>query len=489
MTRPGTRNGSAKVRREELPQNIGRYRPQSHLAAGGMGRVFLALDPEGRTVAVKQLHPGLSHESGMRERLRREVEVMRKIRSARVAELVDADLDADPPYIVTRYVQGRTLRDVVEAEGPLRGNALLRMARGIAEALVAIHAAGHVHRDLKPSNIMVVGGEPVVIDFGIAREQDATRLTVEGGAIGTVGYIPPEVLEGAVAGPPADVFAWGATIAYAATGRPAFGTGGVQAVALRAYRGAADLDGVPTELHPLVTAALAPRAEFRPDAATLAGALAGEPAAFTMDPAAVQPVPAPGYGTAAQPDTEPVRPGRRRSLVIGASAAAAAVLISGSLLVWRPGGNGDPPRPSPSPSPVAAPARPSYQETIDNGKAGQRLMEFLGANVGKKVLVFAPLAGEITPYAGNGEDFDSFGENDRALFTFWPECREKLDPGERPTSKKCVGVQITILGEQPARVGLLWTSGFYRVQGNFEVSMDGTNQGIHAFTLKPAEAA
>ncbi|GIH73020.1 serine/threonine-protein kinase [Sphaerimonospora thailandensis] len=480
------------MRREELPENIGEYRPQSHLATGGMGRVFLALDPEGRTVAVKQLHPGIAHESGMRERLRREVEVMRKIRSARVAELVDADLEADPPYIVTRYVQGRTLRDHVEAEGPLGGDALLRMAYGIAEALVAIHGAGHVHRDLKPSNVMVVGGEPVVIDFGIAQEQDATRLTHDGGAIGTVGYVPPEVLEGAVAGPPADVFAWGATVAYAATGRPAFGTGGMQAVALRAYRGAADLDGVPGELRPLLTAALAPRAEVRPDAGTLMRALAGRPADFAMDPAAVRPVPAPGYGTAAGPgiagpDTEPVRPGRRRALAIGASVAAVAVLVTGALLVRQLGEKSDPPRPSPSP--VAAPSRPSYQETIDNGQAGERLMDFLAANVGKKVLIFAPLDAEITPYAGDGEDFDSFGENDKALFTFWPRCREKLNPGEQPTSAKCVGVQVTILGEQPAPVGLLYTNGFYRVQGNFEVSMVGTNQGIHAFTLKPTEAA
>ncbi|WP_169951713.1 serine/threonine-protein kinase [Microbispora sp. H11081] len=476
------------MRHEEPPKKIGRYSPQSHLATGGMGRVFLALDPEGRTVAVKQLHPGIAHESGMRERLRREVEVMRRIRSARVAELVDADMEADPPYIVTRYVQGRTLHSLVDEEGPLRGDALLRMAYGIAEALVAIHDAGHVHRDLKPSNVMVAGGEPVVIDFGIAREHDATRLTHEGAAIGTVGYIPPEVLEGAVAGPPADVFAWGATVAYAATGRPAFGTGGMQAVALRAYRGAADLDGVPGEFRQLLTAALAPRADVRPDARTLVRALSDHPAGFTMDPAAVDPVPAPGSG-AATPGTEPVRPGRRRALAIGAGAAAAAVLVSGSLLVGRFGARADPPQASPSLSPVAAPSRPSYQATVANGQAGQKLMDFLADNAGKKVLFFAPLDAGITPYAGGGEPFDSFGKNDMALFTFWPECRENLDPGEQPTSLKCEGVQVTILGEQPARVGLQYTNGFYRVQGNFEVSADGTHQGIHAFTLKPVEAA
>lgn len=472
------------MRHEEPPKTIGRYRIQSHLAAGGMGRVFLALDPEGRTVALKQLHPGIAHESGMRERLGREVEVMRKIHSPRVAELVDADLDADPPYIVTRYVQGRTLHDLVGTEGPLRGDDLLRMAYGIAEALTAIHDAGHVHRDLKPSNVMVTGGEPVVIDFGIALEQDATRLTREGGTIGTVGYIPPEVLDGAVAGPPADVFAWGATVAYAATGRPAFGTGSMQAVALRAYRAAADLDGVPDEIRPLLTAALAPRADARPDARTLLRALTDRPAGFRLDPAAVDPV---EYGV--EYGVEPVRPRRRRALTVGAGAAAVAVLVSGSLLAGRLGAKGDPPHPSPSPSSMAAPPRPSYRETVDNGQAGQKLMDFLADNVGRKVLFFAPLGADITPYAGDGEPFDAFGTNDKALFTFWPECREKLDPGEQPTSAKCVGVQITILGEQPARVGLQYTNGFYRVQGNFEVSMDGTHQGIFAFTLKPTEAA
>lgn len=488
MAEPGTRTGSAIVRHEEPPKTIGRYRLQSHLAAGGMGRVFLALDPEGRTVAVKQLHPGIAHESGMRERLRREVEVMRKIRSPRVAELVDADLEADPPYIVTRYVQGRTLHNLVDTEGPLRGDALLRMAYGIAEALVAIHDAGHVHRDLKPSNVMVAGGEPVIIDFGIAREQDATRLTREGGAIGTVGYIPPEVLDGAVAGPPADVFAWGATVAYAATGRPAFGAGSPQAVALRAYRGAADLDGVPDEFRGLLTATLAPRADARPDAHTLVRVLADHPAGFRPDPAALHPVQAPEYGAAA-PGTEPVRPGRKRALAVGAGAAAVALLVSGSLLVGRFGAENDPPPASPSPSPVAAPPRPSYRATIGNGQEGQKLMDFLAANVGRKVLVFAPLDADITPYAGDGGPFDAFGRNDKALFTFWPECREKVDPGEQPTSAKCTGVQVTILGEQPARVGLQYTNGFYRIQGNFEVSMDGTYQGIFAFTLKPTEAA
>src|SRR3569833_3200950 len=157
-----------------------------------MGRVILALVSEGLTDAVKLLHPAFSYDHGMRERLRREVAAMRRIRSPLVSRRVDADLEVVPPYLVTDYVQGRTLYDVVKADGPLRGDELRRTARGIAEALVAIHGARHVHRDLKPSNVMLVDNDPVVIDFGIAQAHGATRLTQGGGVMGTVGVMAAE---------------------------------------------------------------------------------------------------------------------------------------------------------------------------------------------------------------------------------------------------------------------------------------------------------
>ncbi len=145
-----------------------------------MGVVYLALNAADEQVALKALHPGMAQESNARRRMGREVETMRRVRSRYVAEVMDADLDGDPPYIVTRYVPGLTLDEVVAGGGPLSGPALARLAYGLAEALAAVHSAGVVHRDLKPGNVMISDGEPVIIDFGIAQLHETTRLTMTG---------------------------------------------------------------------------------------------------------------------------------------------------------------------------------------------------------------------------------------------------------------------------------------------------------------------
>ena len=145
---------------------------------------------------------------------------MRRVRSAFVAEVLDADVTGEFPYIVTRYVPGPTLEAMVRSRGPLSGSGLRRLAYGTAEALTAIHAAGVVHRDLKPGNVMLTDDRPVVIDFGIAQSPDATRLTQTGLVMGTPGYLAPEVIEGQPSSPASDVHSWGATMAFAATGRP-----------------------------------------------------------------------------------------------------------------------------------------------------------------------------------------------------------------------------------------------------------------------------
>lgn len=251
-------------------ERLGPYRLLERIGEGGMGVVHLASDPGGRMVAIKVLRPHVAGDTVARRRLAREVETMRRVRDPHIAEIIDADVTCDTPYVVTRYVPGRTLDEAVAERGPLHGSALLRLAEGLARALTAIHAAGVVHRDLKPGNVMLVAGDPVLIDFGIAQAVDTTRLTQTGMFIGTPGYMAPEAIEGAAAEPAADVHAWAATVAYAATGRPPFGSGSYEAVFYRIAQGRPDLGGVPDHLLPVLRSALATDPRQRPAAAWLA---------------------------------------------------------------------------------------------------------------------------------------------------------------------------------------------------------------------------
>ena len=271
---------------ESLPGKIGPYRLLEKIGEGGMGVVYLARDSDGRPVAVKVLGPAVSSDPNARRRLFREVETMRRVRSRYVAEILDADVNGPSPYIVTRYVPGRTLDDVVRKDGPLPGPALARLAGGLAAAIAAIHAAGVVHRDLKPGNVMLVDGHPVVIDFGIAHIPDSTRLTQTGMVMGTPGYLAPEVIEGLPSSGASDVHSWGATVAFAATGRPPYGVGSYQTVFFRVLQGKAELAGMPAPLVPLVTAALAVDPARRPSAGWLAEQCAG---LYLESPAAVGP--------------------------------------------------------------------------------------------------------------------------------------------------------------------------------------------------------
>jgi hypothetical protein len=280
-------------------ERLGPYRLREQLGEGGMGVVYLARGPADEQVAIKVLRQGVPAEATARQRLAREVETMRRVHSPFVAEVIDADVEGNPPYIVTRYVGGQTLEDVVAAEGPMTGPALATLARGLAAALVAIHSAGIVHRDLKPGNVMLVDGQPVVIDFGIAQAPDATRLTMTGMFMGTPGYLAPEVIEGKPSGPAADVHSWAATIAYAATGKPPFGTGQFEAIFYRIVHGQPDLDTMPAPLLPVVLAALARDPSRRPSAADLADDTAAlDPAALVRSPAGA----AAGIAPLAEPD-------------------------------------------------------------------------------------------------------------------------------------------------------------------------------------------
>jgi predicted Ser/Thr protein kinase len=268
---------------EHTPGRLGPYRLLDRIGEGGMGVVYLARDPEQRSVAVKVLRPAVAGDPNARLRLAREVETMRRVRSPFVAEVLDTDVTSETPYIVTRYVPGRTLDEVVTQEGPLSGARLIRLAAGLADALAAIHAAGVVHRDLKPGNVMLMNGDPVVIDFGIAQALDSTRLTMTGMFMGTPGYLSPEVIEGQNSTSFSDVHAWGATVTFAATGRPPFGTGSYETIFYRILNGKPDLAGVAAPMGELLAAAL------RRDPAQRPAAIQLRSRAAALDPAALLP--------------------------------------------------------------------------------------------------------------------------------------------------------------------------------------------------------
>jgi len=245
-------------------QWIGPYRLIEQLGEGGMGVVHLALDQSGRAVAIKVLREHIAHDSEARSRLKREVQTLARVQDARVASVLDADTEGPRPYIVTRYVPGPSLDRVVADDGPLKGESLLRLGRGLLQALESIHGAGVIHRDLKPANVLLLDGDPVVIDFGIAHVADDIRLTMTGLVMGTPGYLSPEVVEGAPVTEATDWWGWAATLAFAASGAPPFGRGPMDVVLDRVRRGQADLSGVDARLSPLLQAALSPIAGVRP---------------------------------------------------------------------------------------------------------------------------------------------------------------------------------------------------------------------------------
>ena len=238
------------------PTQVGRYRLVGRLGVGGMGRVYAATGPDGRRAAIKVIRDDLADDTGFRHRFRREVAAASAVAGLFTARVLDADPDGDPPWLATEFVEGPSLREAVLTHGPMPEHALLDLARGLAEALAAIHAAGLVHRDLKPANVLLSPAGPRVIDFGIARAVDASRLTVTGQIIGTPDFMAPEQIEGMrESGPEGDVFALGSTLAWAATSRGPFATDQTAATLYRIMAMPPDLRGVPPRIASIVEAA------------------------------------------------------------------------------------------------------------------------------------------------------------------------------------------------------------------------------------------
>ncbi|MFD5859137.1 serine/threonine-protein kinase [Streptomyces chartreusis] len=240
------------------PPQIGSYRLLARLGAGGMGDVYLARSDRGRTVAVKLVRRELAAQEEFRARFRQEVQAARQVGGFWTAPVLDADTEADVPWVATGYVAGPSLQQVVgQDHGALPERSVGILAAGLAHALKDIHAAGIVHRDLKPSNVLVTIDGPRVIDFGIARALetvDESGLTRTGALVGSPGFMAPEQVRGDRITPACDVFCLGSVLAYAATGRLPFGSvdSGPHAVMFRIAQEEPDLEGMPEGIAELV---------------------------------------------------------------------------------------------------------------------------------------------------------------------------------------------------------------------------------------------
>jgi predicted Ser/Thr protein kinase len=257
----------SNVGESPVAARVGGYRLERVIGEGGMGVVHLARledDPAAPPVALKVLRPHVVGDREGRERLAREVASLERVRSERVAEVLDADPFGPVPFVATRFVDGPNLHQLVRDRGPLPSDELAPLALALAEALLAVHRVGVLHRDVKPTNVLLGDRGPVLIDFGLARVAEDPRITATGLLLGTPGYLAPEILYGDEATAAADVHAWAATVAFAATGRSPYGGGPAMAVLDRVRRGEHDLTGVPAALGDLLAACLASQPWERP---------------------------------------------------------------------------------------------------------------------------------------------------------------------------------------------------------------------------------
>ncbi|WP_371669906.1 serine/threonine-protein kinase [Streptomyces sp. NBC_00289] len=249
----------------ELPEYAGHYRLESCLGSGGMGIVHLARSTSGMKVAVKVVHAQFAKDPEFRGRFRQEVAAARRVSGAFTASVVDADPEAERPWMATLFIPGPTLSDHVKRNGPMDGAQLRRLMAGLAEALRDIHRVSVVHRDLKPSNVLLAEDGPKVIDFGISRPKDSELRTETGKLIGTPPFMAPEQFRRPrEVGPAADVFALGSVMVHAATGRGPFDSDSPYVVAYQVVHDEPDLTGVPGNLAPLVLRCLAKDPENRP---------------------------------------------------------------------------------------------------------------------------------------------------------------------------------------------------------------------------------
>ncbi|MFD3590209.1 bifunctional serine/threonine-protein kinase/ABC transporter substrate-binding protein [Streptomyces sp. NPDC058683] len=323
------------------PSSVGGFRLLRRLGAGGMGVVYLGRSETGALAALKVIRAEGATDDDFRTRFAREAELAGRVDSPWVVPVLGADATAHDPWLATAFVAGPALAEAVRDHGPLPSAAVRVLGSLLGEALAAVHAAGLVHRDVKPGNVLLAVNGPRLIDFGIARAADDTALTASGMVVGTPGFLAPEQARGEEAGPASDVFALGCVLAYAATGRPPFGTGTPDALLYRTVHDEPDLGGVGDGLRETLAACLAKDPGDRPGPEEVGARLAADapesPSAWLPDPVARM-VAARSAESLALPDIEP-------TVVDGAgqpvgTTSRRRLLLAGGALLLAGGGTG-----------------------------------------------------------------------------------------------------------------------------------------------------
>ncbi|MFF7976644.1 PQQ-binding-like beta-propeller repeat protein [Streptomyces sp. NPDC007905] len=321
----------------ELPEYAGHYHLESCLGSGGMGVVHLARSTSGLRLAVKVVHAEFARDPEFRGRFRQEVAAARRVSGAFTAPVVDADPEAERPWMATLFIPGPTLSDHVKRNGPMEPAQLRRLMAGLAEALRDIHRVGVVHRDLKPSNVLLAEDGPKVIDFGISRPKDSELRTETGKLIGTPPFMAPEQFRRPrEVGSAADIFALGSVMVHAATGRGPFDSDSPYVVAYQVVHDEPDLTAVPESLAPLVLRCLAKEPEERPTPDELMRELRSVAASY--DTQAFIPAQRTDDGVPRQQPSEAERApasrrnvGRRTILAAGSLALAVGAVLTGLL--------------------------------------------------------------------------------------------------------------------------------------------------------------
>jgi serine/threonine protein kinase/outer membrane protein assembly factor BamB len=356
----------------EHPEYAGQYRLETVLGSGGMGVVYLSRSSSGKRLAVKVVHEEFAADPEFRARFRQEVAAARRVSGAFTAPVVDADPDAERPWMATLFVPGPTLSEFVKRNGPLPAAELRQVMTGLAEALRDIHRAGVVHRDLKPSNVLLAADGPKVIDFGISRPSDSALRTETGKLIGTPPFMAPEQFsQPRSVGPAADVFAMASVLVHAATGRGPFDSDSPYVVAYQVVHNEPVLGGIPEDLLPLIERCLAKEPEKRPSPDTLLTDLRAVSASYDTQmfaqfdmttpfvPAQRQPGSDQHISPAPEPESRP-RFSRRATAAAVALGVLAVLGTAGALAAQRfiGGEHGDPADPSNTPSASGKAFRP-----------------------------------------------------------------------------------------------------------------------------------